>query len=74
MRSDLYIPVITVHFNKRCKLIIGTLSVYYQFYRFGGKEEYMTFMNDFVEEEWCNMKDFLHKISVSGHLRSSRRV
>ena len=25
----------------------------------------MTFMNDFVEEEWSNMKDFLHKISVS---------
>ena len=25
----------------------------------------MTFMNDFVEEEWSNMKDFLQKISVS---------
>ena len=24
-------------------------------------------MNDFVEEEWSNMKDFLHKISVSAN-------
>ena len=34
-------------------------------FRFGGKEEFMTFMNDFVEQEWANMKDFLARISVS---------
>ena len=30
----------------------------------------MTFMNDFVEEEWSNMKDFLHQISVSLYSKS----
>ncbi len=33
--------------------------------RFGVKEEYMCFMNDFVENEIQNMKEFLNKISVS---------
>ncbi|XP_056134051.1 LOW QUALITY PROTEIN: disabled homolog 2-interacting protein-like [Lampris incognitus] len=30
---------------------------------FGTKEEYMLFMNDFVEREWGNMERFLHEIS-----------
>ena len=30
----------------------------------------MTFMNDFVEEEWCNMKGFINKISVTIQLFS----
>ena len=34
-------------------------------FRFGGKEEFMTFMNRFVEREAVNMKNFLRKISVS---------
>ena len=33
--------------------------------RFGGKEEFMTFMNRFIEKEATNMKSFLRKISVS---------
>ncbi len=33
--------------------------------RFGVKEEYMCFMNDFVDYEIQNMKEFLNKISVS---------
>ena len=37
----------------------------YSFYRFGGKEEYMGFMNGFVEKEFVNMRRFLDDISVS---------
>lgn len=35
------------------------------FGRFGGKEEYMEFMNDFIEKHDGSMKDFLDQISVS---------
>jgi hypothetical protein len=35
------------------------------FARFGVKEEYMCFMNDFVVDEIKNMKEFIKKISVS---------
>ena len=35
------------------------------FVRFGVKEEYMLFMNEFVEREIKNMKEFISKISVS---------
>lgn len=31
--------------------------------RFGNKEEYMAFMNDFLEHEWGGMKRFLLEIS-----------
>jgi len=34
------------------------------FTKFGGKELYMEFMNDFVEREWDDMKEFVFKISV----------
>ena len=40
------------------------------FHRFGGKEEYMGFMNGFVEKEFVNMRRFLDDISVSYKLRS----
>lgn len=36
------------------------LSLYF---RFGNKEEYMAFMNDFLEHEWGGMKRFLLEIS-----------
>lgn len=32
-------------------------------YRFGTKEEYMLFMNDFVERQWSSMQRFLQEIS-----------
>lgn len=35
------------------------------YFRFGGKEDYMTFMNDFVENELPNAKMFITQISVS---------
>lgn len=31
--------------------------------RFGNKEEYMSFMNHFLEHEWTNMQRFLLEIS-----------
>lgn len=38
-------------------LILSALS------RFGSKEEYMSFMNQFLEHEWTNMQRFLLEIS-----------
>ncbi|XP_014662214.1 PREDICTED: ras GTPase-activating protein nGAP-like [Priapulus caudatus] len=35
------------------------------FNRFGSKEEFMKFMNDFVEHQWGNMKSFLRQISTT---------
>lgn len=32
-------------------------------FRFGEKEEYMLFMNEFLEEHWNNMRAFLQKVS-----------
>lgn len=45
-----------------CKLF---KSRFLLFCRFGGKEEYMGFMNGFVEKEFVNMRKFLSEISVS---------
>ena len=40
---------------------------------FGAKEEYMCFMNGFVEKEISTMKQFLDKISVSSMLANTFR-
>ncbi|KAL3098023.1 hypothetical protein niasHT_027568 [Heterodera trifolii] len=45
-------------------LIAKSLQTLANFTRFGGKENYMEFMNGFVEREWRNMQCFLRRISV----------
>jgi hypothetical protein len=44
-------------------LIAKTLQNLANFTKFGGKEEYMTFMNDFVEREFDSMHTYIHRIS-----------
>ncbi|CAN7993772.1 unnamed protein product [Ixodes hexagonus] len=44
-------------------LIAKTIQTLANFTRFGGKEGFMEFMNDFVEKEWSTMKAFLKQIS-----------
>lgn len=46
-------------------LIAKVLQTLANFTRFQGKENYMEFINDFVEREASNMKAFLSCISVS---------
>uniref|UniRef100_A0A914NVM4 Ras-GAP domain-containing protein n=1 Tax=Meloidogyne incognita TaxID=6306 RepID=A0A914NVM4_MELIC len=45
-------------------LIAKSLQTLANFTRFGGKEGYMEFMNNFVEREWRNMQHFLRQISA----------
>ncbi len=52
---------------RKLTLVAKVLQNLANFARFGVKEEYMCFMNDFVENETKNMKEFLNKISVSKH-------
>lgn len=40
-------------------------TILFSHYRFGAKEDYMFFMNDFVEQQIPNMKQFIRNISVS---------
>ncbi|KAF2365397.1 C2 domain [Trinorchestia longiramus] len=44
-------------------LIAKTLQTLANFTKFQGKEEFMEFMNDFIEKEQSEMKEFLKKIS-----------
>lgn len=46
-------------------LIAKTLQTLANFTRFQGKENFMEFMNDFLEREAGHMKEFLRNISVS---------
>lgn len=43
--------------------LTSVLSYFLTEPRFGNKEEYMAFMNDFLEHEWGGMKRFLLEIS-----------
>lgn len=44
-------------------LIAKTLQTLANFTKFGGKESYMEFMNQFVGREWNSMHEFLNRIS-----------
>lgn len=46
-------------------LVAKTLQTLANFTRFQGKENFMEFMNDFLEREAPSMKNFLKHISVS---------
>jgi RAS protein activator-like 2 len=46
-------------------LVAKTLQTLANFTRFQGKENFMEFMNDFLEREAPSMKTFLQHISVS---------
>ncbi|XP_029848549.3 ras GTPase-activating protein raskol isoform X1 [Ixodes scapularis] len=54
-------------------LIAKTIQTLANFTRFGGKEGFMEFMNDFVEKEWSTMKAFLKQISSPSPRESMNR-
>lgn len=50
--------------TRNLTLVAKTLQTLANFTRFQGKENFMEFLNDFLEQEAPRMKDFLMKISV----------
>lgn len=51
--------------TRNLTLVAKTLQTLANFTRFQGKENFMEFLNDFLEQEAPRMKHFLHLISVS---------
>lgn len=51
--------------TRNLTLVAKTLQTLANFTRFQGKENFMEFLNDFLEQEAPKMKEFLMKISVS---------
>lgn len=47
------------------------MTTVFPYLRFGIKEEYMAFMNDFLEHEWAGMVRFLSEISNPETLSST---
>ena len=50
---------------RKLTLVAKVIQNLANFTRFGVKEEYMCFMNDFLSREVKNMKQFIDRISVS---------
>lgn len=50
--------------TRNLTLVAKTLQTLANFTRFQGKENFMEFLNDFLEQEATRMKEFLHEISV----------
>lgn len=50
--------------TRNLTLVAKTLQTLANFTRFQAKEGYMEYLNDWIEEEAPNMKDFLHTISM----------
>ena len=50
---------------RKLTLVAKVIQNLANFARFGIKEEYMCFMNDFLGKEIKNMRQFVDKISVS---------
>ena len=51
--------------SRNLTLIAKTLQTLANFTKFGGKESYMEFMNEFIKREWDNMHVFLECISTN---------
>lgn len=71
VRIFLTVKISTEYPNERAArnltLVAKTLQTLANFTRFQGKEAFMEFLNDFLEQEAPNMKAFLRAISVSSN-------